>query len=58
MYTSNIIHLIQKIYRYCASNISGTLIPQNEADMSYNEFKRKQIVWGRTKEKSSPLPLP
>ena len=24
MYTSNIIHLIQKIYRSCASNISGT----------------------------------
>ena len=58
MYTSNIIHLMQKIDRSCASNISGTLIPQNEADMSYNEFKRKQIVWGRTKEKSSPLPLP
>ena len=58
MYTSNIIHLIQKIYRSCANIISGTLIPQNEALMNYNEFKRKQIVWGRTNEKSSTLPLP
>ena len=58
MYSSNIIHPVKKIYRSCANIISGTLIPQNEADMSYNEFKRKQIVWGRTKEKSSPLPLP
>ena len=58
MYSSNIIHLMQKIYRSCDSNISGTQSPQNEAVMNYNEFKRKQIVWGRTNEKSSPLPLP
>ena len=58
MYSSNIIDFMQKIYRSCANIISGTLSPQNEDVMNYNEFKRKQIVWGRTNEKSSPLPLP
>ena len=58
MYSSNIIDPVSKIYTSCANIISGTLIPQNEAGMPYNEFKRKQIVWGRTNEKSSPLPLP
>ena len=53
-----LVHLIQKSTTTCATNITGTLMPQNQAAMHYNENKRKQIVWGRTKEKPSPLPLP
>jgi len=58
MFIPILVHLIQKSTTSCDSNISGTLMPQNQAAMLYNENKRKQIVWGRTKEKPSPLPLP
>jgi len=58
MFIPILVHLIQKSTTSCDSNISGTQLVEKVGWIFYNEFKRKQIVWGRTKEKPSPLPLP